>query len=184
LLKEQALARLFFVDPIRDRAEPVSDVELPSRVRGKSGTFSYVDLYLLQAWLISDGEVIRGSVPISAGGPGAETPVGTFTVLWKERLHISVECNNTPMPHSVFFTSGGVAFHFGSLERPSAGCVKLAREDAEIWFESLEVGDEILVHGSEVPAERACRINLPARRGTFTSRLRGLLRWTAHAETS
>lgn len=114
----------------------------------------------MQAWLIADGRVVRGPVKISAGGPGKETPIGTFAVLWKEPLHISVECNNTAMPHAVFFTTGGVAFHTGSLERPSAGCVKLADEDARAWYAHLQVGDEVRVHGSELASERACRIGL------------------------
>jgi lipoprotein-anchoring transpeptidase ErfK/SrfK len=114
----------------------------------------------MQAWLTIDGRVIRGPVPVRAGGPGKETPIGRFTVLWKEQLHFSSECNNTPMPYSVFFTSGGVAFHSGNMERPSAGCLKLSLDDAEAWYSTLEVGDEVWIHGSESRAERACRIGL------------------------
>ena len=30
-----------------------------------------------------------------------------------------------PMPYAVFFAPGGVAFHGGSLARPSHGCIHL-----------------------------------------------------------
>ena len=125
----------------------------------------------MRAWLFAEGQVVRGPVPISAGGPGSETPVGRFTVLWKEKLHISVECRSTPMPNSVFFTTGGVAFHAGNMERPSAGCIKLTEEDAVAWYSGLEIGDEIWIRGSDSPAERACRIGLTLRRSRFKASL-------------
>jgi lipoprotein-anchoring transpeptidase ErfK/SrfK len=31
-------------------------------------------------------------------------------------------------------------------KNPSAGCVHLAKDDAEAWFNDLEVGDEVQVH--------------------------------------
>lgn len=34
----------------------------------------------------------------------------------------------TPMPYSVFFAPGGIAFHEGSLTEDSHGCVRLAAD--------------------------------------------------------
>ena len=105
-----------------------------------------VDLFSRQSWLISDGKVVGGPVPIMPGSPDAPTPVGTFSVLWKDKNHVSSEYPGVKMPNSVFFTDGGVAFHEGSLERYSAGCVHLSQADSESYFDTLKVGDEVQVH--------------------------------------
>jgi hypothetical protein len=103
-----------------------------------------VDLATREAWLISDGEVVRGPVAITDGDAAAPTPRGTFTVEWKAEQWVSREFN-VPMPYSVFFAPGGIAFHEGRQDTPSAGCVKLAHDDAKAWFEHLRVGDEVQV---------------------------------------
>ncbi len=105
-----------------------------------------IDLADRQAWLISGGEVVGGPVPIMPGAPDVPTPVGTFTVLWKDKNHISKEYAGAPMPNSVFFTRGGVAFHEGSLHRFSAGCVHLSKTDSESFYDYLQVGDQVQVH--------------------------------------
>lgn len=97
-----------------------------------------------QAWLIRDGAVTRGPAPISSGGPGQETPTGTYRVEWKHIDHVSGEYG-TPMPYSVFFAPGGIAFHEGPLDHPSAGCIRLAEADAVAFFDTLLVGDEVQV---------------------------------------
>jgi lipoprotein-anchoring transpeptidase ErfK/SrfK len=104
-----------------------------------------VDLAHNQAWLIEDGHVVRGAVPITHGAPGQETPPGTFAVQSKDQNHRSAEYNNAPMPYSVFFAPGGIAFHEGSLQKQSAGCVHLSHDDAVAWFDALEVGDEVQI---------------------------------------
>jgi hypothetical protein len=105
-----------------------------------------VDLDSRQSWLISDGKVIGGPVSIMPGSPDTPTPVGTFSVLSKDQNHVSQEYPGVKMPNSVFFTSGGVAFHEGSLDEFSAGCVHLSKEDSESYFAYLKVGDEVQVH--------------------------------------
>jgi lipoprotein-anchoring transpeptidase ErfK/SrfK len=90
------------------------------------------------AWLVRDGVVEYGPVPITHGRSGEETPVGTFKVAWKDAEHTS-SIYRTPMPHSVFFAAGGIAFHEGSLTEPSHGCVHLSPEVAKIFFDALPV---------------------------------------------
>jgi hypothetical protein len=90
------------------------------------------------AWLLRDGVVEYGPVPITHGRPGEQTPVGKFKVAWKDAVHTS-SIYRTPMPHSVFFASGGIAFHEGSLSEPSHGCVHLSPEVAKIFFDALPV---------------------------------------------
>ena len=105
-----------------------------------------VDLAHNQAWLIHDGTVTRGPVGISHGGQGKETPTGDFEVQWKDKNHRSAEFNNAAMPYSVFFADGGIAFHEGNPQNPSAGCVHLAHDDAVAWYDDLEVGDPVEIH--------------------------------------
>lgn len=104
-----------------------------------------VDVDGKQAWLIEDGDVVRGPVPISTGGEGRETPRGDFTVDWKNKNHHSSEFDGAPMPFAVFFAPGGIAFHEGNLDSGSAGCVRMAHDDAEAWFGFLQVGDPVQV---------------------------------------
>jgi L,D-transpeptidase catalytic domain len=111
-----------------------------------------VDLDDQKAWLIQDGKVIRGPVSISSGGPGKETPPGTFHVISKDKDHKSNEFKlpngqPAPMPWSVFFQWSGIAFHSGDPERASAGCIHLAEPDAIAWFNYLQVGNEVQIHG-------------------------------------
>jgi hypothetical protein len=111
-----------------------------------------VDLAKQQAWLIdATAEITTGPVALSSGGPGEETPIGTFTVRWKDKTHVSKEYKNpqgqpAPMPYSVFFTPGGVAFHGGSVTRASAGCVHLDDADAQTFYNTLKLGDQVQVH--------------------------------------
>ena len=104
-----------------------------------------VDLTTQRAWLLQNGAVTLGPVGVSSGGPGKETPEGTFKVEWKDKNHKSAEQNGTPMPYSVFFAAGGVAFHGGSLSRASAGCVHLDDKDAIAFYNDLKIGDEVQV---------------------------------------
>ncbi|MFR9729725.1 L,D-transpeptidase [Saccharopolyspora sp. MS10] len=104
-----------------------------------------VDLSSKQAWLQENGTGFYGPVPLTSGKQGAETPVGTFTVQWKDADHVSTEFNNAPMPNSVFFTKTGVAFHEGSLERESNGCVHLSTTASKKFFDTLNPGDEVQV---------------------------------------
>ena len=111
-----------------------------------------VELKSQQAWLIdTTGAIMRGPVKVSSGGPGEETPVGSFTVLSKDKNHKSAEVKEpdgqgAPMPYSVFFAKGGVALHGGSLTRASAGCVHLNDDDAIIFYNTLKIGDQVQVH--------------------------------------
>ena len=57
-----------------------------------------VDLTTKHAWLIRDGRILVGPVPINIGGPGELTPVGTFTVWRKDPHHISVQQHGRCVP--------------------------------------------------------------------------------------
>ncbi len=104
-----------------------------------------VDLAAASAWLITDGVVTYGPVPIASGAPETATPTGTTVVDWKSRYHHSREFDGVAMHYAVFFAPGGIAFHEGPIDHPSAGCVRLETEAASRFFDTLAVGDEVQV---------------------------------------
>ena len=98
-------------------------------------------------WLQSNGRITYGPVRMEPGPPGTPhaTPRGTFHVQWKAGAnYISTEYNE-PMPYAVFFAPGGVAFHGGSLTRPSHGCVHLDIGSARYYHDHLPAGAEVVV---------------------------------------
>jgi lipoprotein-anchoring transpeptidase ErfK/SrfK len=101
-----------------------------------------IDLAHNKAWLLRNGSVEYGPVPITSGKSGYRTPVGTFRVLSKERVHLSRAFDNAPMPYSVFFIPG-IAFHQGSLAVTSHGCIHLSKAAAIRFFGSLARGDVV-----------------------------------------
>lgn len=116
----------------------------PAGVPCDAGADACIDLSANKSWLLADGAVSYGPVPITHGMPGWETPPGTFQVGWKHIDHKSSQFNNAPMPYSVFF-NGGIAFHQGSLTDQSHGCIHLSWAAAEAFYNGLSVGDTVQV---------------------------------------
>jgi len=63
-----------------------------------------------------DGEP-RYAWSVSTGKAGHETPVGSFTPSRLVKDHASKEWDNSPMPHSIFFTHRGHAIHGSNATR-------------------------------------------------------------------
>lgn len=103
-----------------------------------------VELAANTAWLLDNGKVVRGPVPITHGDTETPTPRGNFKVQWKAETYTSREYL-VQMPWSVFFADGGIAFHEGNPATFSAGCVKLEAEDARAFFDFLQVGDAVQI---------------------------------------
>ena len=116
----------------------------PAGVPCDAGADACIDLSANESWLLADGVVSYGPVPITHGRPGWETPPGTFQVGWKDIDHKSSIFDNAPMPYSVFF-NGGIAFHQGSLTDESHGCIHLSWAAAEAFYNALSVGDTVQV---------------------------------------
>ncbi|MCX6466761.1 MAG: L,D-transpeptidase [Pseudonocardiales bacterium] len=102
-----------------------------------------VELSSNRAWLLRDGRVSYGPVPISHGRRGHRTPPGTFRVTFRNIDHVS-SIYGTPMPYSVFF-NGGIAFHQGDIRSGSAGCIRMQRSAAREFYTSLRRGDVVQV---------------------------------------
>jgi lipoprotein-anchoring transpeptidase ErfK/SrfK len=120
----------------------------PSALRScPAAAAACVDLADHLTWLQSDGHITYGPVQMEPGAPGTPeaTPRGTFRVQWKAVPgYISTEYGE-PMPYAVFFAPGGVAFHGGSLTKPSHGCVHLDIGSAQYYHDHLPIGAEVVV---------------------------------------
>lgn len=126
-------------------AAPASDPGVPCAAAAASaGTAACVDLSAHKAWILQGGQVVYGPVPMLPGRKGYATPTGTFHVLSKEKVHLSKEFDDAPMPNSVFFYPGD-AFHTGSLSVYSHGCIHLSAGASLKFFNTLHVGDVVQV---------------------------------------
>ena len=106
-----------------------------------------VDLTEHLTWLQADGKVNFGPVRMEPGPPGTAhaTPRGTFQVSWKAGPNFVSNIYGDPMPWAVFFATGGIAFHGGSLTQSSHGCVHLTVPNARYYNAHLPVGAEVVV---------------------------------------
>jgi lipoprotein-anchoring transpeptidase ErfK/SrfK len=145
------------------RAQPLA-AGTPCTVTVKS----CVDLDSQRAWLLDGkGKIVRGPVDVASGGKTEPTPPGyDLRVYLKDQDHVSNESFTNgvpdPMPYSVFFDNGGIAFHEGDPENPSGGCVHLSAEDAKAWFAYLKMGDQVqVVNASKVLPARGMKYDGP-----------------------
>jgi lipoprotein-anchoring transpeptidase ErfK/SrfK len=79
---------------------------------------------------------------VSTGTKGFETPTGKFTPTWLSKDHKSKQYEDAPMPYAVFFNQG-IAVHgtqaVSLLGQPAShGCVRLATENAETFFDLVD----------------------------------------------
>jgi len=112
---------------------------------------------------------------VSTGKVGHETPIGTFTPSRLVKDHASKEWDNSPMPHSIFFTHRGHAIHGSnatrSLGRPAShGCVRLAPANAAKLFALVRSegmrNTRIVIQGDEPrkPSARTAKRDRPKAR--------------------
>jgi lipoprotein-anchoring transpeptidase ErfK/SrfK len=114
-----------------------------------------------------------GVFPATMGRPQYPTPVGIYTVLAKERSVVMDSSTvgipvNSPdgyhldVDHAVRFTSRGLFVHAAPWavnsmgnDNVSHGCISLSPEDAEWYFNTVNVGDPVIVRENslEVPSE-------------------------------
>ena len=143
-----------------------------------------IDLAAQKAYLLQDGQIIYES-PISSGRPSHPTPTGSFKVTQKSANHLSslygkiVGANgktlvrdadsDMPVPPGAKFVQapmknflrfdGATGTHAGYLPGypASHGCVRMPALKAELFFNIVEVGTPVRVHGkapAATPPER------------------------------
>jgi lipoprotein-anchoring transpeptidase ErfK/SrfK len=114
-----------------------------------------------------------GVFPASMGRPEYPTPVGTYTVLSKERS-VVMDSSSVGIPvddpdgyvltvdYAIRFTSRGLFVHSApwavnslGYENVSHGCVGLSTEDAEWYYNTVNVGDPVIVQENSIEVPRA-----------------------------
>ena len=105
----------------------------------------------------------EGTFPASMGRPEYPTPVGTYTVLAKERSVI-MDSTSVGIPiddpdgyrltvdYAVRISSRGLFVHSApwavnslGYDNVSHGCISLSPEDAEWYFNTVNIGDPVIV---------------------------------------
>ncbi|GAC1647705.1 MAG: L,D-transpeptidase LdtMt3 [Mycobacterium sp.] len=113
-----------------------------------------------------------GVFPASMGRPEYATPVGTYIVLSKERS-VAMDSSTVGIPvdspdgylvtvdYAVRITSRGLFVHSApwavnslGYENVSHGCISLSPEDAEWYYNAVNVGDPVIVEENSVEVPR------------------------------
>jgi hypothetical protein len=132
----------------------------------------YVDLGRQLATVYRNGVRIAVST-VSTGRPGFDTPTGVFTILEKNKQHISRKYNNAPMPYQQRLTWGGVALHAGGLPGypESHGCIHLPLAFSKLLFDAMPMGGTVVIAGGhQDPVKRpAAGVLAPALSGVTSS---------------
>ena len=103
-----------------------------------------------RATLFADGQPVA-STAISSGTAGHPTPMGVFTVIQKDRHHVS-NLYNASMPYMQRITWSGSALHQGPLPGypASHGCVRLTESFAQLLWKTTKMGARIIVTRPDV----------------------------------
>ncbi|MGL4397686.1 MAG: L,D-transpeptidase family protein [Hyphomicrobium sp.] len=99
---------------------------------------------------IFDGSREVTSSRISSGRAGFDTPSGVFTILEKNRHHVS-NIYDAEMPFMQRLTWSGIAMHAGVVPgyRASHGCIRLPYQFARNFFETTRMGGRVVVTQDE-----------------------------------
>jgi hypothetical protein len=100
----------------------------------------------------AEGPILQA--PVSTGRRTYETPAGVFTVLQKNRDHVSNLYEDAEMPFMQRITWSGIALHAGPLPGPRAshGCIRLPYRFAERLFDLTSVGTRVVIAPNNVDA--------------------------------
>ncbi len=96
--------------------------------------------------LVKGGKVVR-AIHTSSGGPGTETPSGTYSVFRKELQSWSVPFS-TWLPYASYFNQG-IAFHEYPDVAPypvSHGCVRVPAPEAKRVYRFAKLGTTVVVY--------------------------------------
>lgn len=131
-------------------------------VRTQGGVVSAVANVTTHQFTVRVGDEVR-DMPASMGKPGYETPLGTFEVLEKSR-YLTMDSSTYGVPvdspegyridteFAVRLTWGGIFVHSApwSVESQgyanvSHGCINLSPENAQWFYENVQVGDTVTI---------------------------------------
>jgi hypothetical protein len=142
LMASRAVAERFVADR---KLKPGEYIWQPER----SPSGSVVMIVSLPEQLV---HVYRNGVEIgvstcSTGRPGHRTPTGIFTILEKERQHVSSIYKGAQMPNMERLTWTGIALHAGNLPGypASHGCIRLPLKFSALLYEVTHLGVTVII---------------------------------------
>jgi len=88
-----------------------------------------------------------GRSTCSTGKQGHRTPTGVFTILEKQREHVSSIYKGAQMPNMERLTWGGIALHAGNLPGypASHGCIRLPKRFSGLLYEVTHLGTAVII---------------------------------------
>ena len=104
-----------------------------------------------RATLFADGAAVSQARRFPRAPPSHPTPMGVFTVIQKNRHHVS-NLYDAPMPYMQRITWSGSALHEGPLPGypASHGCVRLTTSFAQLLWKATKMGARVIVTRPEV----------------------------------
>src|SRR3984885_14785094 len=117
----------------------------------------YVSIDQQKLHLYSDGVHVADS-SVATGVPSLPTPLGVFSVIQKQRFHLSNIYSNAPMPFMQRITWSGVALHEGeNIGHPAShGCIRMPHDFAMRLYKLTRIGVSVVIARPELkPVEFA-----------------------------
>jgi lipoprotein-anchoring transpeptidase ErfK/SrfK len=109
-----------------------------------------VSLNEQRASLYANGRFVA-STKVSTGTKSHPTPLGVFSVIQKNRHHVS-NLYGAPMPYMQRLTWSGTALHAGPLPGypASHGCIRLTNDFAQLLWKATRIGARVIVTRNDV----------------------------------
>lgn len=100
---------------------------------------------------VYDANGLFAEAPVSTGTKSHPTPMGVFSIIQKNRHHVS-NLYAASMPYMQRITWSGVAMHTGPLPGYAAshGCIRLPNEFAARMWTWTKMGTRVIVSSSEI----------------------------------
>lgn len=110
-----------------------------------------VDLAAQTLSVFRDGEEIGRSVTLF-GVDGHATPTGRFTILARDKDHIS-SLYDAPMPYTLRLTNDGVAIHASKVRAGAGthGCLGIPLTFGAKLYDAMRVGDQVIILANSKP---------------------------------
>jgi hypothetical protein len=142
--------------PIRAKRTKIKRPADPAEARAKAAAKPVGPLVIAvsverQRVKVYDSNGLFAEAPVSTGTKSHPTPMGVFSIIQKNRHHVS-NLYNASMPYMQRITWSGVAMHTGPLPGYAAshGCIRLPNEFAARLWTWTKMGTRVIVAPGEV----------------------------------
>ena len=138
-------------------------VAKPEPVKREDSLLAVVSIAKQQITVHGPSGII-GQSPVSTGVRGKDTPTGVFTILQKNKHHVSNIYEGASMPFMQRLTWSGIALHAGYVPGypASHGCVRMPMAFAEKLWDMTKLGARVVVVPGAEQAREVAHAALPA----------------------